>query len=619
MSLAATRNQRHRHNQHPHQLQHQRSPAMTPAPTSVTTAATPALTTSVTPLHHSLTHTLVHSSVPSDITLGGVLSELSLGHHRVEQIQANLASLSQQHSQLIALIAPTLQSLSPTITDTGTAVQSLTSQLTVASLSAQSLSYQVRSLDSTQSRVSLTLARIQSLLTIKSSIESVRTHRAAKDYNACVRELHRVLYTQSLLTNDANVAKLRMIESEVRDELVTIIHSKSEPKEILALARLLTFVNRAYDGLVVYCQTARKMLVMSLTSKALTLKTQPAGAIISFSQLLTSHLDLIAYALKSHLSVIQASFGHGTQLRLLQEIQRECDEELSPLLRRFIGDRKLVAICHAIKQSQSKAAALRRAGGHSKSSSSVSGNMIVNGVISISDDEVIDSLTLDRLLNEIAYMARESQLFDINMRTLAANAINALKRAIDEENTFIRHLSEQNSNDQSLSSSANSKPVIVYHVDSVLQSLSQSDYGSSLIIQSSLNEVTQELLSHYLSFEHHYLSVNIDKAISIDSHDSSDSVMVGNGGDGEENDSEVTVKTRGGDSGGVRKFHSTVSQQLSGLSSNVSQAVSAATNNASTGLSGIGIVANDSQQSLPAMPIIPPRSILRSSNASDCR
>ena len=549
---------------------------------------------------HAPSLTAPHSSSalpPADITLAGILTELSLCHHRTQQVQHQLVQLTAQHQQTTELILPTLASIKQTLPSILTASTSLQSILQTSALSASALSSQVRTLDLTQSRLLMSLQRVSALLDLKDTIASVQRQRETGALDAAVRELHRVLYLQRTI-DDAQYGRLREMEEDVRNDVLRSLQQhqqKAEWKEAMHDARLLPYVDRTFAGLSAYCSAVRALLSATLSSKALTLQSQPPSSIVPFPQLLTSQLDHVAHTLKQQLQPVQHAFGPGSHLRLLQEISAECDAEMAPLLRQFVIDRKVGATVQQVRAAQQRAAALKKAGQPAPASA--------GGRPQSADASDVDVRVLDALLTEVAFLTRESDLFDAQMRTLARQAEETLQKAIESEEKAVQRLQQPQTDDHltaaaaaasnpsspsssSPSSSSSSSPssasatrlTMYYHLSALLPALAASPYTAHLPLTSALRDACQDLLGYYIALEEHYMLLNVDKAMRIDVHEGAEADE--DDDDDKAEDDERRRREREGVSR-VQAISDKFTQNLSSSVSNINLAIQSA--------SGVGV------------------------------
>ena len=59
-------------------------------------------------------------------------------------------------------------------------------------------------------------------------------------------------------------------------------------------------------------------------------------------------IDQALKCIQLNISSLETLFGEGAILALARELQDECDEELTRLLKRFIVDRKAVALANKV-------------------------------------------------------------------------------------------------------------------------------------------------------------------------------------------------------------------------------------------------------------------------------
>ena len=548
----------------------------------------PAATPRKSPLLSSSFGPAVSSSLPpTDITLAGIMTELSLCHHRSQQVQSQLQQLAQQHKQTTDLIQPSLASLHTALPAVTAVSTQLSSILNSSALSASQLSSQVRSLDTTQSRVLAALRRVSQLLDVRDTITLVDKERREGKWELAVKELHRVLYCQRTI-DDSNYSRLRQLEDECRQEVTRLMQEKEERKEwreVLSFARLLPYVDRTFVGLSSYCHALRRLFAAQLTSKSLTLSTQPPSAVIPFPHLLSSILDQAAATLKTGIPATQHAFGPGSHLRLLQDVQAACDEEVSPLLRQFVVDKGVNGLVREAKVAQSRMATARKAAAAAAGSG---GGSAVKAGVEVSE---VDVRALDALLTEIAFLSRETDLFDSNMRTLAKQAEDARQKGIEHEAHQLHQLQQPNADDTapptspssstSAPSSAHSKLVLYYNLAGVYTAMSSSPYTAHLKLSSAMKETAQELLGQYIALEEHYMLVNVDKAMRIDVHEGEE---VEEDEDEEKEDEERQRRDKEREAGGVSRVQAISDKFTQNITSNISNL-----NLAIQASSGIGI------------------------------
>ena len=577
-------------------------------------------TLSSTPAFPSLSSA---SLPPSDITLAGILTELSLCHHRNQQVAHQLQQLTQQHRQTTELILPTLSSLSSTLPPVTQSAAALNSILSNSALSASALSSQVRILDLTQSRLLAALQRTAALLDLKNTIATVEKEREKGAWDVCVRELHRVLYCARTI-QDRQYERLRELEEELRAELEALMRRREEDgqwKEVVTYARLLPYLDRTFVGLSAACLAVRQLLHSALTSKAITLSSQPPQSVLPFTSLLTGILDQVALCLKQWMQQLRLSFGAGTQLRLLQEVTAECDQEVAPILRQFMQDRRVAALVREVKQAQLTLGLLKKAAGGGAAAAAGSGRGGSEGEV--------DARTLDALLTEMAFLSREVDQFDANMRSLAKQAEESLQRGIEQEERQMQLMQQPQTDDEitaanslpspsSSSSSASVSPAssppklsLYYHLSAVQAAMAQSAYGASLRATSAVREACQELLGHYIGLEEHYMLLNVDKAMRIDVHE-------GGGDEQQEEDEEEEredeerrrsreSREREGVSSRVQAISDKLTHNIASNISNINLAIQATSgigilmSGAAAGGAAAGQAASSSSSSLPSV------------------
>jgi len=105
----------------------------------------------------------------------------------------------------------------------------------------------------------------------------------------------------------------------------------------------------AHKGLEFYCQTVRKIVVGALEKNALTLSSLPPNAVVRYTTTTAQILDRMTLALQKHMPIIQSHWCRGAHLALLQHLQSEVDRQLTPLIRRFVIERRVLVLASQIK------------------------------------------------------------------------------------------------------------------------------------------------------------------------------------------------------------------------------------------------------------------------------
>jgi hypothetical protein len=296
----------------------------------------------------------------------------------------------------------------------------------------------------------------------------------ARNYQEAATHTHRVLHRETPVHNEASFEIIRQLEGTLREHIVDA-HKQAQAATDLAAsldwAKALPLVDLPYQGLVNYAQVVRAMLKEELGTKCLTLASQPRGAVVPYAELLTSILDAMGQTIQKHIKVMQEVFAPGAHLRLLQEMQQELDVQAVDLVKSFTEKRELLSLEKQIRSRRGN----RSDTGEEK------------------EHPGLEPRLLDAVLEEVAYICRECELFDANLRSVGAKAKIVLSAPGDG------------------GPGARSQAA-------VLRGLTEDKLGANLTRCTVLNEEVQRLSGFYIALEEHFMVRNVKKAIHIDQH-----------------------------------------------------------------------------------------------------
>lgn len=413
--------------------------------------------------------------LPADITIEEVLREIKLSAEQQRKIDKEMDALLAKRQ----MVEKTIEGATfpvPEIPSIRDETVKMNIKLSETSLSAHALSSKVRALDMSQSRLQATVARVEAVLDLRTTIDTVERAISENQLEIAARNTHRILHEQQHEHNEASFGILTALEAKVRKLVVQDCQqaqSLQDRPRVLALTKLFPLVNLAYQGLAIYSQVVRQVLADSLTTKCLTLKSQPQHAVVAFPELLTGILDNVGETIQRHLKAVQEIFCPGAHLRLLQDMRAEVDDQLSELLRRFVQAKDLLRLVKVLKNNRAE----RKEG--------------------VEGEEQLQPANLDAVLEEIAYVSRECEMFDENVRTVGKKAENLLS----QEGAAHGHRRA-----------------------SVLLGMQGQGHSldSGLAHCSRVNESIQEILGHYIALEEYFMVQNVQKALQIDEHTGND-------------------------------------------------------------------------------------------------
>jgi hypothetical protein len=221
--------------------------------------------------------------------------------------------------------------------------------------SAQALSSKVRELDEVAANVSAALGRVESVLSLRHTIERVRERLTEGQLLPAAEELYRALFVSQPIQNDLSFGHLLELERRAREEAQreaverTVRQGRApegsplQSKEILRLARVWPKLGFGYRGLVMHCAQVRLECLAFLNKSGWTMANQHENALIDYTRNVGSIIETVNNCIIQHLLQVQSLYGNGAQIRLIQELLTHViDVEVaSKLMARFIEEKKI--------------------------------------------------------------------------------------------------------------------------------------------------------------------------------------------------------------------------------------------------------------------------------------
>eukprot|EP00471_Norrisiella_sphaerica_P011270 CAMPEP_0184493506 /NCGR_PEP_ID=MMETSP0113_2-20130426/26173_1 /TAXON_ID=91329 /ORGANISM="Norrisiella sphaerica, Strain BC52" /LENGTH=808 /DNA_ID=CAMNT_0026878785 /DNA_START=88 /DNA_END=2514 /DNA_ORIENTATION=+ len=410
-------------------------------------------------------------------------------------------------------------------------MRSLTDKIRDTSVTAYSLSSKVHRLDVTQARLEEAINRVEQIVNLKTTIDKVNVLIEKKEYYEAAKLTNSILHDKEahMLENDTSVEVLRDLERA----LVTLVVKECdraalkaadaakrkmrsggsdlkssgggraslgidedvvsnadagntndgendgeedsvspEFRRVFELCRILALLDKQHQGLGRYCFAARTMLVLGSRK----LQIAKNSTEIRYPDRLSEMLDAIAYCIQLHTNTLRESFGPGSELRLIQELVEECDSKIHSLVHQFIETKKIPKIMKGVQKF--RMASLSR---DSKSTSQHEDGVKGKGK---SGDSGYDPKMLDGLLEEIAYVCREIQIFDFNIRQRGDSARNELKRIPSQQRLW--------------------------------KAMCEDRMKDKLPRTTKVNQLQQELTSFYIVIEEYFMTQDVQTAIELD-------------------------------------------------------------------------------------------------------
>ncbi|TPX54007.1 hypothetical protein PhCBS80983_g06083 [Powellomyces hirtus] len=196
-----------------------------------------------------------------------------------------------------------------------------------------------------------------------------------------------------------------------------------------------------------------------------------------YAGLLTRLFETIAMVIDRQEAMVNAIYGPGRMLRVIQRLQREADIQGSIILNAFSEKRQLKRKLSEIARYEES---LRKR--------TATAPTLTNTATSPGADSFLEPRDVDPILSELSTISQKSQIFH---RFLHVRA----------------EVEAQNLRDTPLKGSDWATPL--------------DGEGDGLVTVSKLDEVTQQLMSDYVSMEEYFIRRSVEKAMSLDTHSGS--------------------------------------------------------------------------------------------------
>ncbi|RKO91852.1 COG4 transport protein-domain-containing protein [Blyttiomyces helicus] len=359
---------------------------------------------------------------------------------------------------------------------------------------AERISDKVRKLDFEQSRVKATIKVVEDIQDLKNCASGVQSALKSKDYEQAGRNLRRFLrfdpstidkifsgddaYNAYLPSSEAGpdsrpasstaspVAVLKAAQQTlanvVTDEFDRAVATSNE-EGIVRFFKIFPMFGQPEVGLDRF-----SAYICGIISRQCqdSMKESPDRTPRFYAGLLTRLFETIALVVDRQESMVEAAYGPGRMLRVIQRLQREGDIQSSIILESF-GERY---------QLQRKLGEINRFEG--------SGGRRNN--TAPKPESTIDPRELDAILGEIAIISQRAQQFDRFLRVRGTAEVEKLEKDPTKPADFIQ--STQSSKD-------------------------------GLAKLSKLNERVQGLMSNFVAMEEYFVRRSIEKAMTIDEYE----------------------------------------------------------------------------------------------------
>ncbi|GAA5799304.1 hypothetical protein HPULCUR_004715 [Helicostylum pulchrum] len=367
---------------------------------------------------------------------------------------------------------------------------------------AEVISDKVRQLDQEQSRAREAIKYVEDVQELKYCVASLQDAMSKKQYDEAAVLLQRASKIDTAILN-GSLAEFTVSTSENPDHPAkTLADAKANLFEIFsrkfddAVAqrnqaditryfKLFPLINCQTEGLDKYSRFVCNIIKARCQDE---LQSGLVAAPTYFADALTRLFENIAVIIDQHQPLVEAHYGKGKMLRVIQRLQEESDVQSVIILDRFLQTRRLesklveIQVLLIAMMRNNTTYTLNRPGTPTGTSP---------GQSTESTNPLVEHRQLDANLFELSLICQRSVLFN--------SFIN--ERANDEM--------------EILESDDNEKEMVMKGKDSRY-------YGSNgLLLSSGLTKRVRELMNSYLVIDEYLLKKSIDKAMKLDDYDPS--------------------------------------------------------------------------------------------------
>ncbi|XP_055921896.1 conserved oligomeric Golgi complex subunit 4 [Eupeodes corollae] len=405
------------------------------------------------------------------------------------QINANLeAVLSKQCviESKMSGIGRAMSSLSMIANDS----KKLDDQITHTAQLAESVSAKVRRLDLARSRASECQQRVHDLIDLQLCSQGVIAAIKEEDFEKCAGHIGRFLsMDQNLLQRTADdvqgsvtsvsdaVKTLEGATENVRELIFKKFDEAVKKDDLASIERffkIFPLVGRHSDGIAKFSNYICSKLAAKSQKElrnSLDMAKAEKRLPVAFADTLTTLMENFARVVEVNQPIIDACYGPGYLMQMIEILQRECDSEVKNLVVEFNKNRQISRKITQINESQrSTGGGSSQVAGHYRKPSG-SGSM-----------DKLNPKDIDAIIVEITVMHSRAELY-----------FRFMKRRILAD----------------IEASSTEKEDINKKIDKLEQMMKKSD----------LSRQMQELLGTYLLFEKYFMEESVLKAIALDSYE----------------------------------------------------------------------------------------------------
>ncbi|KAI8126883.1 Conserved oligomeric Golgi complex subunit 4 [Lucilia cuprina] len=430
-----------------------------------------------------------------DVDIGNGLnvdSVLKLIKNNEDEIELDLENLLSKQCQIESKMRGISRAML-VLNDVSKDSKKLDTQIVRTAQLAESVSAKVRRLDLARSRVSECQQRVHDLIDLQLCSQGVMTAIANEDFEIGAGHINRFLAMDlQLLKRTADDVQgsvssvseaIKTLESatvEMRDLIVRRFNEAVKKDDLASIERffkIFPLLGRHEEGIEKFSNyiciklsiKAQKELRNSMDIAKAEKRLQ-----LAFADTLTTLLENFARVIEVNQPIVEACYGAGYLLDMLQVLQYQCDTDVKSLLLEFNKNRKIGLRTQQVKE------------GYSRSTNTNTTSAVTLGHYRKPSGGSIDKLNpkdIDAIIAEITVMHSRAELY-----------FRFMKRRVTAD----------------IESSSLDKTTKEGKLEEMNNVLNKSD----------LSRQMQELLGTYLLFERYFMEESVIKAIALDTYES---------------------------------------------------------------------------------------------------
>ncbi|OZJ02726.1 hypothetical protein BZG36_04710 [Bifiguratus adelaidae] len=329
-----------------------------------------------------------------------------------------------------------LTQLRPKFQNLGGVSSDIVESIDRTSALAATISDKVRQLDAQQSRVRSAIQLVEDVQELKVCISGLQSAMSARDYDTAARMLHRCSQLDDVVIDgefaEATVPTSEHPElpsktlSDARDTLYKLFSSNFDmavaarkEEDITRYFKLFPLIGCQEKGLDKYS----RFVCGIVRGKCGENMAKPPKGAFFYAELLTSLFEHIATIVDQHQPLVELHYGRGKMLRVLQQLQEECDLQSRLILDSMIDERRFndkIEVTQNTPPNNQNIPGARTATNRQyiDTPSSPPQNW---------ESSLLDTRELDNNLNELVTISHRSHLYHRFMNYRAHEEISVLK------------------------------------------------------------------------------------------------------------------------------------------------------------------------------------------------